>query len=90
MKRWPHETANNKILVVGGDDDYADSGSDAYGFYPNQDPDDYIPSILDDAIASPVEDQIVLAKYDQYYNVIKAIQENVINNESYTYFSCTK
>lgn len=48
--------------------DYATSGSDAFGFYPNVDPDDFIPDILDAAIAGPAEGDIVLAKYDQYFN----------------------
>ena len=48
--------------------DYATSGSDAFGFYPNVDPDDFIPGILDTAIAGPVEGQIIRADYDQYFN----------------------
>ncbi|RLD29864.1 MAG: hypothetical protein DRI75_01780 [Bacteroidetes bacterium] len=48
--------------------DYASTGSDAFGFYPLVDPDDFIPGILDTAIASPVEGQIVRADYDQYFN----------------------
>ena len=48
--------------------DYATSGSDAFGFYPDIDPDDFIPGILDTAIASPVEGQLVRADYDQYFN----------------------
>jgi len=48
--------------------DYATSGSDAFGFYPDVDPDDHIPDILDAAIAGPLEGQIVRADYDQYFN----------------------
>jgi len=48
--------------------DYAISGSDAFGFYPDVDPDDFIPGILDTAIADPVEGQIIRADYDQYFN----------------------
>jgi hypothetical protein len=48
--------------------DYATSGSDAFGFYPLVDSNDHIPGVLDAAIAGPVEGQIVLAKYDQYFN----------------------
>ena len=48
--------------------DYAISGSDAFGFYPDVDPDDFIPGILDTAIASPVDGQLVRADYDQYFN----------------------
>lgn len=48
--------------------DYASTGSDAFGFYPDVDPDGFIPGILDTAIAGPVEGQIVRADYDQYFN----------------------
>jgi hypothetical protein len=48
--------------------DYASTGSDAFGFYPDQDPDDLIPDILDAAIAGPAEGQLVLAEFDQYFN----------------------
>lgn len=47
--------------------DYASTGSDAFGFYPNEDSDDHIPGILDVSIAGPVEGQIILAKYKQYF-----------------------
>ena len=45
---------------------YATTGSDAFGFYPDVDPLEKIPSILDTQITSPTEGQIVLAKYKQY------------------------
>ncbi|MBN4070522.1 choice-of-anchor J domain-containing protein [Olleya sp. AH-315-F22] len=48
--------------------DYATSGSDAFGFYPDVDPDDFIPGVLGTAIAGPVDGDIMLAKYDQYFN----------------------
>jgi len=48
--------------------DYASTGSDAFGFYPNVDSDDHIPGILGAAIAGPMEGQIVLAKYKQYFD----------------------
>ncbi|VAV82980.1 hypothetical protein MNBD_BACTEROID02-266 [hydrothermal vent metagenome] len=48
--------------------DYATSGSDAFGFYPNVNPDDFIPNILDAAIVGSVDGDIILAKYDQYFN----------------------
>ena len=47
--------------------DYATAGSDAFGFYPNVDATDQIPTVLDAQIATPVEGQIVLAEYDQYF-----------------------
>jgi len=49
-------------------DDYASTGSDAFGFYPNVDSNDHIPGILDTAITGPTEGQIVLAKYKQYFD----------------------
>ncbi len=45
---------------------YASTGSDAFGFYPDVDATSQIPDVLDAQISSPVEGQIVLAKYDQY------------------------
>jgi hypothetical protein len=48
--------------------DYASTGSDAFGFYPTVDANDYIPGILDAAITSPAEGDIILAKFDQYFN----------------------
>ncbi|MBT8309965.1 MAG: hypothetical protein HKO72_01330, partial [Flavobacteriaceae bacterium] len=48
-------------------DDYATTGSDAFGFYPNVDATDEIPAILDTAIMAPAEGQIVLAEYEQYF-----------------------
>jgi len=47
-------------------DDYASFGSDAFGFYPNETPEDFIPNILDTQIAAPVEGQLVLATFKQY------------------------
>ena len=46
--------------------DYATTGSDAFGFYPNVDPTDEIPAILDVQIADATEGQILLVEYDQY------------------------
>ncbi|WAC00830.1 choice-of-anchor J domain-containing protein [Lacinutrix neustonica] len=46
--------------------DYAATGSDAFGFYPNVNATAKIPEVLTSQIASPVEGQIVLAKYKQY------------------------
>lgn len=47
--------------------DYASTGSDAFGFYPNIDANDEIPAVLDAAIAGAAEGDIVLAKYEQYF-----------------------
>ncbi|EDP71133.1 hypothetical protein FBALC1_01577 [Flavobacteriales bacterium ALC-1] len=46
--------------------DYATTGSDAFGFYPNVDPTEQIPAVLDAQIAAPTEGQILLVEYDQY------------------------
>lgn len=46
--------------------DYATVGSDAFGFYPNEDAISAIPSILDTQVAGPVDGQIILVKYDQF------------------------
>ena len=46
--------------------DYAATGSDASGFYPNVDPTDEIPAVLDTQISNPTEGQILLVEYDQY------------------------
>lgn len=47
--------------------DYASTGSDAFGFYPNTDATSQIPDVLAAQIDSPTEGQIVLAKYKQYF-----------------------
>jgi hypothetical protein len=49
--------------------DYAATGSDALGFYPNVNPTEQIPAILDAQIAAPTEGQIVLVEYDQYTEI---------------------
>jgi hypothetical protein len=49
--------------------DYATTGSDAFGFYPNVNATSGIPAILDAQVTGPTEGQIVLAKYDQYTEV---------------------
>ena len=46
--------------------DYPGAAENAVGFYPSQDPADYIPGILADKIANPIEGQIALATYKQY------------------------
>ena len=46
--------------------DYATTGSDAFGFYPNVNATSQIPDVLTAQITAPTEGQIVLAKYKQY------------------------
>jgi hypothetical protein len=50
-----------------GNSDYAATGSDAFGFYPNVDATEEIPAVLATQITNPTEGQIVLAKYKQYF-----------------------
>lgn len=47
--------------------DYALTGSDAFGFYPNVDANDEIPAVLDAAITGAADGDIILAKYEQYF-----------------------
>ncbi|WP_298238708.1 choice-of-anchor J domain-containing protein [uncultured Algibacter sp.] len=47
--------------------DYASTGSDAFGFYPNVYANEEIPAVLDAAITGATEGDIVLAKYEQYF-----------------------
>jgi hypothetical protein len=48
-------------------DDYAATGSDAFGFYPDVDATNEIPAVLNTQISDPVDGQIVLATYKQYF-----------------------
>ncbi|TXE15832.1 DUF5017 domain-containing protein [Psychroserpens burtonensis] len=48
-------------------DDYATTGSDAFGFYPDVNATNEIPDILAAQIADPVDGQLVLATYKQYF-----------------------
>ena len=47
--------------------DYASTGSDAFGFYPNVNATDEIPAVLDTQVMSPVDGQFLLVEYDQYF-----------------------
>jgi hypothetical protein len=48
-------------------DDYASTGSDAFGFYPDVNATNEIPAVLAAQIADPVDGQLVLATYKQYF-----------------------
>lgn len=48
--------------------DYATTGNDGAAFYPEIDPDDFLPAILGSAIAMPTEGDMVLARYNQFFN----------------------
>lgn len=58
--------------------DYALTGSDAFGFYPNVDATDEIPEVLDAAIASPAEGDIILARYKQYFDTPEVGLANLV------------
>ncbi|MEZ4855172.1 MAG: choice-of-anchor J domain-containing protein [Gelidibacter sp.] len=58
--------------------DYASTGSDAFGFYPNVNAASQIPDVLDAQIASPTEGQIVLAKYKQYVDTPEVGLANIV------------
>ena len=60
-----NEFANAESYYL-SNDDYPGATENAVGFYPSQDPADYIPAILESTIADPVEGQITLALYNQY------------------------
>ncbi|MFD1062371.1 choice-of-anchor J domain-containing protein [Winogradskyella litorisediminis] len=46
--------------------DYNVTPNQGFGFYPNETPEDFIPTILDNQIASPESGDIVLATFVQY------------------------
>jgi len=62
-------------------DDYALTGSDANGFYPNVSPTELIPMVLSAQITTPEEGQIVLAEYDQYFETPEIGLANVYSAE---------
>lgn len=50
-----------------GLDDYATAGEQGSAFYPEANPDDFIPQVLNSAIDMPENGDIVLARYDQFF-----------------------
>ncbi|SEP90515.1 hypothetical protein SAMN05421824_0647 [Hyunsoonleella jejuensis] len=48
-------------------DDYATTGDEGAAFWPNVDPDDFVPAILDSEIDSPMDGDFVLARYEQFF-----------------------
>ncbi len=50
-----------------GLDDYATAGEQGSAFYPGAAPDDFIPQILNGEIDMPENGDIVLARYDQFF-----------------------
>jgi hypothetical protein len=61
--------------------DYASTGSDAFGFYPNVNATAQIPAVLASQIPSPVAGQIVLAKYKQYFQTPEIGLANLYSSE---------
>lgn len=68
-------------------EDYALSGSDVLGFYPNIVPSNYIANILAAKISSPTEGQISLVKYTQYTEVPVVISSKIYLEENFDYGS---
>ncbi|MEZ4801803.1 MAG: choice-of-anchor J domain-containing protein [Gelidibacter sp.] len=58
--------------------DYAATGSDAFGFYPNIDATTKIPDVLSAQITSPTEGQIELATYKQYTEIPEVGLANLV------------
>lgn len=48
--------------------DYATTGNGGAAFYPEIDSDDFLPEILKNAITNPTEGDIVLARFNQFFN----------------------
>lgn len=51
-----------------GLDDYATTGDEGAAFHPEVDADDFLPTILSSTIDSPEEGDLVLARYDQFFD----------------------
>ena len=48
--------------------DYATTGNGGAAFYPEIDSDDFLPEILKNAITNPTQGDIVLARFNQFFN----------------------
>lgn len=66
-------------------DDYATSGSDVLGFYPNVNPSSYLAGILGAKITAPTESQIKLVKYTQYTEVPVVVSSKIYLEENFDY-----
>lgn len=60
-------------------DDYAASGSEGAGFYPNEDPTDYLPGILAEQYPDAVAGQVALLQYKQYTEVPEVGVSNLVD-----------
>lgn len=65
--------------------DYALSGSDVLGFYPDVTPSDYLSDILTASITAPTEGQIKLVKYTQYTEVPVVVSSKIYLQENFDY-----
>lgn len=65
--------------------DYALSGSDVLGFYPNVTPSDYLADILAANITAPSEGQIELVKYTQYTEVPVVVSSKIYLEENFDF-----
>ncbi|MDO9036939.1 MAG: hypothetical protein Q7U59_01160 [Lutibacter sp.] len=66
-------------------EDYALSGSNVLGFYPNIMPSNYLANILAAKIISPTEGQISLVKYTQYTEVPVVVSSKIYFQENFDY-----
>lgn len=69
--------------------DYALSGSDILGFYPDVNPIDYIADALSASIETPTEGQIELIRYTQYTETPIIVRSKVYFEENFDYGSAT-
>jgi hypothetical protein len=65
--------------------DYALSGSDVLGFYPDVTPSDYLADILAASIAAPEEGLIKLVKYNQYTEVPIVVSSKIYFEENFDF-----
>lgn len=60
-------------------DDYEASGSEGAGFYPNEDPADYLPAILGEQFPDATAGQIALLEYKQYTEIPEVGVSNLVD-----------
>jgi len=68
------------------EDDYALSGSDVSGFYPDANPFDYFEDILSAGVSAPQDGENILVKYKQYTEVpVKTVTSNYVIANNFDY-----
>jgi hypothetical protein len=66
--------------------DYADSGSDVRGFYPDVDPTDFLGDVLDANVTDAADGEHILVKYRQYVDVPnKIVTSNYSLEDNFDY-----